>query len=228
MKISFHGQSCIKIITGDTTILVDPFISGNEKCDLKVEEQMPDFIVLSHGHDDHVGDTVEIAKNSGATVICNADLASFLAVEDGLENMAPMHIGGKRQFSFGQVKLTQAFHGSQTVRDGRIVNLGFPTGIVFTIEDKNIYFAGDTGLFSDMKLIGELNPLDVAFLPIGDNFTMGPEDAAIAARFLQAKLVVPMHYNTFPLIAQDPHKFVASLDEGITGKVLEIGESIEI
>ncbi|ENY5772642.1 metal-dependent hydrolase, partial [Listeria monocytogenes] len=115
-----------------------------------------------------------------------------------------------------------------TVRDGRIVNLGFPTGIVFTIEDKNIYFAGDTGLFSDMKLIGELNPLDVAFLPIGDNFTMGPEDAAIAARFLQAKLVVPMHYNTFPLIAQDSHKFVASLDEGITGKVLEIGESIEI
>ncbi|HDM9242802.1 TPA: metal-dependent hydrolase [Listeria innocua] len=228
MKISFHGQSCIKIITGNTTILVDPFISGNEKCDLKAEEQMPDFIVLSHRHDDHVGDTVEIAKNSGATVICNADLASFLAVEDGLENIAPMHIGGKRQFDFGQVKLTQAFHGSQTVRDGRIINLGFPTGIVFTIEGKNIYFAGDTGLFSDMKLIGELNPLDVAFLPIGDNFTMGPEDAAIAARFLQAKLVIPMHYNTFPLIEQDPHQFVASLDEGISGKVLEIGEGIEI
>lgn len=228
MKISFHGQSCIKIITGNTTILVDPFISGNEKCDLKVEEQMPDFIVLSHGHDDHVGDTVEIAKNSGATVICNADLASFLAVEDGLENIAAMHIGGKRQFEFGQVKLTQAFHGSQTVRNGRIINLGFPTGVVFTIENKNIYFAGDTGLFSDMKLIGELNPLDVAFLPIGDNFTMGPEDAAIAARFLQTKLVIPMHYNTFPLIEQDPHKFVASLDEGISGKVLEIGESIEI
>lgn len=228
MKVSFHGQSCIKIITGDTTILVDPFISGNKKCDLIAEEQMPDYIVLSHGHDDHVGDTVQIAKNSGAEVICNADLAAFLAVEEGLEKISAMHIGGKRQFDFGQVKLTQAFHGSQTVRDGRVINLGFPTGIVFTIEGKNIYFAGDTGLFSDMKLIGELNPLDLAFLPIGDNFTMGPEDAAIAARFLQAKMVIPMHYNTFPLIEQDPAKFVASLDEGITGKVLEIGEGIEI
>ncbi|CCQ24165.1 UPF0173 metal-dependent hydrolase LMHCC_0991 [Listeria monocytogenes N53-1] len=151
-----------------------------------------------------------------------------------------MHIGGKRQFSFGQVK-TQAFHGSQTVRDGRIVNLGFPTGIVFTIEDKNIYFAGDTGLFSDMKLIGELNPLDVAFLPIGDNFTMGPEDAAIAARFLQAKLVVPMHYNTFPLIAQDPkvsksnkigmgERVVATKHEQILKYIenLAVGEKISV
>lgn len=189
---------------------------------------MPDYIVLSHGHDDHVGDTVQIAKNAGSEVICNADLAAFLAVEDGLEKISPMHIGGKRQFDFGQVKLTQAFHGSQTVRDGRIINVGFPTGIVFTIEGKNIYFAGDTGLFSDMKLIGELNPLDLAFLPIGDNFTMGPEDAAIAARFLQTKMVIPMHYNTFPLIEQDPYKFVASLDKEITGKVLEIGEEIEI
>lgn len=227
MKITFHGQSCLKIQTKGIEILVDPFISGNEKCDLEVEAQQPDFIFVSHGHDDHVGDTVAIAKQSGATIIANADLATFFSLE-GAENIAPMHIGGKREFPFGTIKLTQAFHGSQTVKDGKIVNLGFPTGAVFTLEGKNIYFAGDTGIFSDMKLIGQLNPLDLAFLPIGDNFTMGPEDAALAAEFLQAKTVVPMHYNTFPLINQDPEAFVGLLPEGVTGKVLAIGEGLEL
>lgn len=227
MKLSFHGQSCIKIQTGGKTILVDPFISGNEKCDLSIEEEMPDYIAVTHGHDDHVGDTVQIAKQSGAQIICNADLASFFSLQ-GISNIAAMHIGGKRAFDFGSVKLTPAFHGSATVIDGQVVSFGLPNGFVFTAEGKNIYHAGDTGLFSDMKLIGELQPLELAFLPIGDNFTMGPEDAKIAADFLGAKKVVPMHYNTFPLIAQDPEKFVASLSAGIDGIKLEIGESIEV
>ncbi|WP_163653348.1 metal-dependent hydrolase [Listeria sp. PSOL-1] len=227
MKISFHGQSCIKIMTNQETILVDPFISGNPKCDLKVSDQKPDYIVLSHGHDDHVGDTIEIAKNSGATLICNVELATFLNL-NGVEKVAPLHIGGERAFDFGSIKLTQAFHGSSQVVDGKLIDLGLPTGIIFKIEGKNIYHAGDTGLFSDMKLIGELNPLDLAFLPIGDNFTMGPKDAKIAADFLQAKQVVPMHYNTFPLIEQDPDAFVASLGKGIIGKVMQIGEEIAL
>ncbi|WP_167630022.1 metal-dependent hydrolase [Listeria valentina] len=227
MKLSFHGQSCIKIQTGEKTILVDPFISGNEKCDLSVEEEMPDYIAVTHGHDDHVGDTVQIAKQSGAQIICNADLASFFSLQ-GISNIAAMHIGGKRSFDFGSVKLTPAFHGSATVINGQVVSFGLPNGFVFTVEGKNIYHAGDTGLFSDMKLIGELQPLELAFLPIGDNFTMGPEDAKIAADFLGAKKVVPMHYNTFPLIAQDPEKFVASLSAGIDGIKLEIGETIEV
>ncbi|MBC1473717.1 metal-dependent hydrolase [Listeria grandensis] len=227
MKISFHGQSCIKVVTEDVTILVDPFISGNPKCDLVVAEEKPDYIIVTHGHDDHVGDTVAIAQQTGATVIANVELATFLSME-GVENLAPLHIGGKRVFDFGTVKLTQAFHGSSTVKDGKIINLGLPTGFVLSIDGKNIYHAGDTGLFSDMKLIGQLSELDVAFLPIGDNFTMGPEDAAVAAEFLQAKVVVPMHYNTFPLIAQDPHAFVASLNTELRGKVLEIGASMTI
>ncbi|WP_430534353.1 metal-dependent hydrolase [Listeria rocourtiae] len=227
MQISFHGQSCIKVVAEGVTILVDPFISGNPQCDLVVEDEKPDYIIVTHGHDDHVGDTVAIAANSGATVIANVELATFLSME-GVKNLAPLHIGGKRSFDFGTVKLTQAFHGSSTVKDGKIINLGLPTGFVLTIGEKSIYHAGDTGLFSDMKLIGQLNELDAAFLPIGDNFTMGPEDAAIAAEFLQAKVVVPMHYNTFPLIAQDPHAFVASLNVELRGKVLEIGESMTI
>ncbi len=208
-------------------ILVDPFISGNPACDLVVGEQKPDYIAVTHGHDDHVGDTVEIAKQSGATIICNAELATFFGLQ-GVQNIAAMHIGGKREFDFGTVKLTQAFHGSATVLDGKIINLGLPNGFVFTIDGKSIYHAGDTGLFSDMKLIGEQSPIEVAFLPIGDNFTMGPSDAKLAADFLQANTVVPMHYNTFPLIEQDAEAFVKSLSVNRTGKVMEIGDEIEV
>lgn len=198
MKISFHGQACIKIETAGKTILVDPFISGNSQSDLIAENEQPDFIAVTHGHDDHVGDTVKIAKQSGATVICNAELADFFSLQ-GVQNIAGMHIGGKRTFDFGTIKLTQAFHGSSTVVDGQFIDLGLPNGFVFTIEGKNIYHAGDTGLFSDMKLIGELQPLELAFLPIGDNFTMGPEDAKIAADFLKAKKSCANSLQYFPI-----------------------------
>jgi len=226
MKISYHGHSVVQIQTNGKTILIDPFIRGNSLTDLKAEEVNPDVIILTHGHNDHVGDTVEIAKRTGALVIANADLGTFLSLQGVLTH--EMHIGGAYQFDFGRVKLTQAFHGSGYVTaNNEIIYCGMPTGILFSNEGKTIYHAGDTALFSDMKLIGERHPIDVAFLPIGDNFTMGPEDAAYAAKLLNAKTIVPIHFNTFPPIKQDPYQFIDML-EGKNGKVLQTGEAIEL
>ncbi|MDG5471059.1 metal-dependent hydrolase [Jeotgalibacillus sp. ET6] len=225
MKISYHGHSIVKVETNGTTILFDPFINGNELTDLKVENEKPDVIILTHGHNDHVGDTVEIAKQSDALVIAPFELATYLEWQ-GL-NTHPMHIGGGYDFEFGRVKLTQAFHGSSySTDDKQIIYTGMPAGVLLTVEGKTIYHAGDTGLFGDMKLIGDRNQIDLAFLPIGDNFTMGPEDAAYAASLLNAKTVVPIHYNTFPPIKQDPEKFVQLLPEG-QGKVLHAGDTFE-
>ncbi|MDO6846814.1 metal-dependent hydrolase [Priestia megaterium] len=225
MHVSYHGHSIVKIETEGKTILIDPFITGNELTDLNAEDVKADVILLTHGHNDHVGDTVEIAKRSGALVVAVAELATYLSWQ-GL-NVHPMSIGGAYTFDFGTVKLTQAFHGSSyTENNEKIIYTGMPAGLLLTIEGKTIYHAGDTGLFSDLKLIGRHEP-DVAFLPIGDNFTMGPEDAAIAAEWVQAKLVVPIHYNTFPVIKQDPHQFVESLS-GIEGKVLKVGEGLDL
>jgi L-ascorbate metabolism protein UlaG (beta-lactamase superfamily) len=226
MKVSYHGHSVVQILTNGKTILIDPFITGNTLTDLKVEEVKPDVIILSHGHGDHVGDTVELAKKHDALVIANHELATYLSWQ-GVKTHA-MHIGGAYQFDFGKVKLTQAFHGSSYITEKQeIIYCGMPAGILFMNEGKTVYHAGDTALFSDMKLIGERHPIDLAFLPIGDNFTMGPEDAAYAAKLLQAKVIVPIHFNTFPPIKQDPTKFIELL-EAKNGKVLESGETIEI
>ncbi|OLN22680.1 metal-dependent hydrolase [Domibacillus antri] len=226
MKVSFHGHSVVKIESNGKTVLIDPFITGNELTDLKADEQNPDFIILTHGHGDHVGDTVEIAKRSGALVIAVNELAIYLQ-HQGL-NAHPMHIGGSREFEFGKVKFTPAFHGSGLQQeDGTFLYMGMPAGVLIMNEGKTVYHAGDTGLFSDMKLIGELHPIDLAFLPIGDNFTMGPEDAVLAAGFLQAKTVVPVHYDTFPPIKQDPKDFVSKVKEG-TGKVMNPGDVVEL
>ncbi|TCN24442.1 metal-dependent hydrolase [Mesobacillus foraminis] len=226
MKISYHGHSVVKIETGGKTILIDPFLTGNGLTDLKANEVTADAILLTHAHNDHVGDTVEIAKRTGALVVTNADLATYLSWQ-GVRTHG-MNIGGSYEFDFGKVKMTQAFHGSGYVTDGQqIIYGGMPAGILFSAEGKTIYHAGDTGLFSDMKLIGERHDIDLAFLPIGDNFTMGPEDAAAAAEFLKAKLVVPIHFNTFPPIKQDPTRFIEML-KGNKGQVFEPGESIEI
>ncbi|RHW40739.1 metal-dependent hydrolase [Neobacillus notoginsengisoli] len=226
MKISYHGHSVVKIVTGETTILIDPFINGNPLTDLKEENEKPDVILVSHGHNDHVGDTVSLAKRNDSLVIANFETSTFLGWQ-GVKTHG-MHIGGAYQFDFGKVKLTQAFHGSSyETEDKQMIYCGMPAGILFMAEGKTVYHAGDTALFSDMKLIGERHPIDIAFLPIGDNFTMGPEDAAYAAKLLGAKTVVPIHYNTFPPIKQDPHSFVEMLEEG-QGKVMEPGDSLEL
>jgi L-ascorbate metabolism protein UlaG (beta-lactamase superfamily) len=225
MQVSYHGHAVVKVEANGKTILFDPFITGNGLTDLVADDVKADVILLTHGHNDHVGDTVSIAKRNDSLVIAPFELASFLG-KKGLR-VHPMHIGGAYQFEFGKVKLTQAFHGSSFEEDGQIVYTGMPSGILLTINEKTIYHAGDTALFSDMKLIGERNNIDLAFLPIGDNFTMGPEDAVLAAKWLQAKTIVPIHYNTFPVIQQNPQVFVDELEPGV-GQVLQTGEAIEL
>ena len=226
MKVSFHGHAIVKVETNGKTILFDPFINGNELTDLKVADVKPDVIILTHGHNDHIGDTVDLAKKHDALVSGIAEIAVYLG-NQGVRTHG-MSIGGAYEFDFGTVKLTPAFHGTGfNTADGQIIYLGMPAGVLLTVEGKTIYHAGDTAVYSDMKLIGERHPIDLAFLPIGDNFTMGPEDAALAAKFLQAKLVVPIHYNTFPVIKQDPNKFIGML-EAKNGLVMEPGDVIDL
>jgi L-ascorbate metabolism protein UlaG (beta-lactamase superfamily) len=167
----------------------------------------PDYILISHGHGDHVGDTVDIAKRTGAMAISNFEIVTWL-MNQGVENTHPLHIGGGRDFPFGRVKLTMALHGS-ALPDGSYG--GNPAGFLLTLDGKKIYHACDTGLFYDMKLIGE-EGLDVAILPIGDNFTMGPDDALRAVKLLEPKVVIPIHYDTFDVIQQDPYAFASRVE----------------
>lgn len=225
MQISYHGHSIVKIKTGNYTILIDPFITGNKLTDLIVDNERPDVILLTHGHNDHVGDTVAIAKASDALVIAPNELAIYLGWQ-GVKTHG-MNIGGACQFDFGTVKYTQAFHSSSyTTEDNDIIYTGMPAGILFTAEEKTIYHAGDTSLFGDMELIGKRHPIDVAFLPIGDNFTMGPQDAAYAVELLNPKLAVPIHFDTFPPIEQNPQVF-QELVANHEVKVMKAGDSID-
>ncbi len=226
MKVSFHGHSIVKIETNGKTILFDPFIKGNSLTDLTIEDVKPDVIILTHGHNDHLGDTIELAKKHDSLVVGIAEIATYIGWQ-GIRTHG-MNIGGSFQFDFGKVTLTPAFHstGYATV-DEQIIYLGLPAGILFSAEGKTVYHVGDTALYSDMKLIGDKHDIDLAFIPIGDNFTMSPEDAVIAAKWLKPKTVVPIHYNTFPVIQQDPYKFIELLEDG-NGRVMEVGEEIEL
>jgi len=226
MKISYHGHSVVKIMTEGKTILIDPFINGNNLTDLNVKDEKPDAILLTHAHNDHVGDTVELAQQNGAKVIAPVELAKYLG-SFGLDTIG-MNLGGSKEFDFGTVKYTKAFHSSSyTTEDGDVIYGGMPAGILFKAEGKTVYHAGDTDLFGDMALIGERNEIDVAFLPIGDVYTMGLEDAAYAAELLKAKVVVPIHYDTYPPIKQDPQKFKKMVNASEV-RILKAGDFFEL
>jgi L-ascorbate metabolism protein UlaG (beta-lactamase superfamily) len=221
MKLTFIGHACFKLETDKTTILTDPFISENPMTDIDCNKIDAEFILLTHGHGDHVGDTVGIAKRNNSTVISTVEVAEQLLAPNEL-NICPGNIGGKIPTSFGSVKLTKAIHGSG-------VPGGLACGYVIDVEDKKIYFAGDTALTKDMELLNNMN-IDYAILPIGDVFTMGIDDAVEATKMICPKYVIPMHYNTMPPIKQNPEEFKNKVAASTKSQaiILAPGESIEI
>jgi L-ascorbate metabolism protein UlaG (beta-lactamase superfamily) len=222
-KFTWYGHAAEGIETDGYKMVVDPYLSENPAASISPEAVEADFILLSHGHFDHIGDTVAIAKRTGAMVISNFEIATW-SEGQGIEKTHGQHIGGGYKYPFGYLKLTLALHGSE-LPDGS--SGGNPVGFLLTTNDgKKIYLAQDTGLFSDMKLIGD-EGLDLAVLPIGDNFTMGPEDALRAVKLLRPKVVIPVHYNTWELIAQDANAWAERVQKETDAKVvvLKPGES---
>ncbi len=227
-KLMYLGHDAFLLEEGPTSLVIDPFLSGNPLAKTRAENIKVQYVLLTHGHGDHLGDGISIAKTNKATIVAPYELAMACA-KKGCQ-VHPMHIGGAHSFPFGRVKLTIAHHGSGADFGGdSLAYMGNPCGFLVTLGGKTIYHAGDTGLFLDMKLIGEMNRIDVALLPIGDNFTMGIDDAVKAVEFLKPALAIPMHYNTFDVIQASPEEFKKKA-EAIGGKVqiLAVGESVVI
>ncbi len=213
-RLTWYGHAALGLQTGGHSLLVDPFFTGNPAASQKAADAQAEFILLTHGHGDHLGDTVSIAKRCDALVISNFEICNWLG-KQGVRTHA-QHLGGGHLHPFGYLKLTLALHGSG-LPDGS--NGGNPAGFLLTTgEGHKIYLAGDTGLFGDMRLIGE-EGLDLAVIPIGDNYTMGPDDALRAVRLLQPKHVIPIHYNTFALIAQDALAWAEQVERSTDAKV---------
>jgi L-ascorbate metabolism protein UlaG (beta-lactamase superfamily) len=204
MRITYFGHSAFQFQDDEHTVLLDPFLSGNPAATVSPDSLNPQTILLTHAHNDHVGDTLSIAERTGATVIATFELATYFG-QKGL-NTKPANHGGTVAFAGGTVKLTPAWHTSSYNDGTTFVAPGIPAGMVIRFGGKTVYAAGDTCLFGDMSLIAE-EGLDAAILPIGDTFTMGPADAARAAELLRAGVVIPCHYNTFPPLEQDPGRF---------------------
>jgi L-ascorbate metabolism protein UlaG (beta-lactamase superfamily) len=225
-KVTWLGHANLLLETSGRRILIDPFFTGNPSCPMKAGDARADFILVSHGHDDHVGDVVSIAKRTGAMVVSNFEIHLWLK-KQGLEKVHGMQHGGGFNFPFGRLELTLAFHGSM-LPDGS--NGGNPCGFLITTADgKKIYDAADTGLFGDMSLIGEAR-LDLAILPIGDNYTMGPDASVRAVKLLTPKKVLPIHYNTWPPIAQDADAWAKRIRAETKAEpvVLQPGGSMEV
>lgn len=225
ITLTWYGHAAMRLDAGGAKLLVDPFFTGNPAATITAEQAEADYILISHGHGDHVGDAVAIARRTGATVIANFEVCNWFNAQ-GVEKTHAQHLGGGFQHPFGYLKLTLALHGSG-LPDGSYG--GNPCGFLLTAEGQKVYLACDTGLFGDMRLIGE-EGLDLAVLPIGDNFTMGPDDALRAARMLQAKHLIPVHYNTWGLIAQDGAAWARRVEAetGARVRVLKPGESFTL
>ena len=220
MKLTFLGHACFLLDDGGSRVLTDPYLTGNPLAAISAGQVEADYIFVTHGHGDHVGDAVAISRRTGAPVCCTVDLADGLFASAGVETVTG-NLGGKIPMPFGSVKFFQAIHGS-----------GVPgclsCGFIFEMAGKKIYHAGDTALMSDMALLAD-EDIDIALLPIGDVYTMGPADALRAAKMIRPGLVIPMHFNTFPHITQDPEAFAAQVRAaGIGAKVLQPGESLAL
>lgn len=221
MKFIFLGHACFQIDIGKEKLLFDPFLTGNGLAEEAASKVECDYIFLSHAHADHFGDAIAIAERTGAKVIAIPEVIGLFPKT--VINFQPMNLGGTFTAPFGKVKMVQAIHSCGVAG-------GIPCGFVLSFNDGlTLYFAGDTALFGDMKLFGKLFDIDYAVLPIGDNYTMGPEDAILASKFLKAKKVIPVHYNTWPVISQNPDKFKkAAARENVSAVVVKPGESVEL
>ncbi len=225
IKITWYGHAFFLIETKNTRILIDPFINGNKLCPISVKDAKADYICITHGHGDHLGETLEIAKIFGSTIVANPEICEWLGRKGG-KKFHSMQIGGSYEFPWGNLKMTHALHSSP-LPDGSYG--GNPAGFIVQAEGKKIYHAGDTGLFGDMKLIGE-EKIDLALLPIGDNYTMGTKDATKALQMIKPRKVIPMHFNTFELIKQNPVHWIEEVNESKISEAIQLcpGESINL
>lgn len=227
MKIRWLGHSAF-MLEGRKKILIDPFISGNPLSPVKVEELNPDLIIVTHGHGDHIGDSIEIAKRTGCKVLSILEVSKFLLAKGA--NAVEMNIGGTATVDGISVTMTPAMHSSSIYDNGVSVPGGCPVGVVVELDGIRVYHTGDTGLFSDMELLGELYKPQVMLVPIGSWYTMGITEAVKALEFVRPKMAIPMHYNTFPVIRQDPEEFKTLAGQKLPEVevvIPEIGESME-
>ena len=222
MDIRFLGHACFELSEGDTRVLVDPFLSGNPKAAVSADELEPTHILLTHGHADHYGDVVDIAKRTGAQCVAIAEVANELG-EQGVEKVADPNIGGTVEFEGGWVRLTPAWHTGMTPNG----TAHTPAGLVINLGGKTVYHLGDTGLFSDLSLPGKRDGIDVALMCIGGHYTMDRHDAVAAADLVGAGTVIPCHYDTFPPIETDAEAFKSDVESKTSSKVavLQPGET---
>jgi len=226
MHVTYFGHSCFLVETTQARLVLDPYFNGNPLCPTKLADVQCDYVLVSHGHEDHSCDALALAQQCNATIIANFEIAEYFAAKGAKTH--GMNPGGGFTFPFGRVKLTLAHHTSSFDAGLNPIYMGTPCGLLVEADGKRLYHAGDTALFLDMQLIGR-DGLNVALLPIGDNFTMGPDDALMALDFLKPRFAVPMHYNTWPIIRQDPVEFARRARRaGHTVKVLAPGATLTL
>lgn len=225
-ELTFHGHATCTLSGDDgTRIVIDPFFDGNPVCSTPVAEVEADWILVTHGHADHIADAVPLARRTGATVISTVEVVEYLETQ-GLANLHGMNIGGARDFPFGRVKLVHAIHGGRVQLEGGAPFTTPCAGFLVELDGVRVYHAGDTALTMDMQLLR--GRVDVALLPIGDNFTMGPQDAARAVGFIEPEVVVPIHYGTWPVIEQDPASFATLVGDAARVEILAPGDTLAL